>query len=74
LEREANRRRGKEKRQVGKGKKVLGLEWRRWGRLLNAVVWLGFRDLRVFVVVMRLLLHRNCLCCCKLFWVKIASI
>ncbi len=26
LEREANRRRGKEKRQVGKGKKVLGLE------------------------------------------------
>jgi hypothetical protein len=26
LEREANRRRGREKRQVGKGKKLLGLE------------------------------------------------
>ncbi len=70
----ANRRRGTEKRQVGKEKTMLGLEWRRWGRLLNGVVWLGFRDHRVFVVVMRSLLHRNCSCYCKLFWVKIASI
>jgi hypothetical protein len=38
LEREANRRRGREKRLVGKGKKMLGLESRRWGRLLNGVV------------------------------------